>query len=59
MKAWLAKKGGRLLTMVSERRRLASYTDPDAHRRMAPDRDALLPPNHTRTTLPGMGPFGN
>lgn len=56
MKAWLSKKGSRLLQMVSERRRLARYTDSEAHRRQAPDRDALLPYNHTRT-MPPSGPF--
>ena len=59
MKAWLSKKGGRLLDMVSERRRLANYTDPEAHRRVAPDREALLPSNYTRPPIPPMGPFGN
>ena len=49
MRNWLTKKGNRLLLMVSERRRLASYTDSEAHRRTAPDRDAGLPSNHTRT----------
>ncbi|WP_143120516.1 hypothetical protein [Actinacidiphila alni] len=59
MKAWLARKGGRLLDMMSERRRIAKYTDPEAHRRMAPDRDALLPYNHSRTSIPPMGGIGS
>ncbi|MEU6850606.1 hypothetical protein ABZ901_11850 [Actinacidiphila alni] len=59
MKAWLVRKGGRLLDMVSLRRRMAKYADPEAHRRGAPDRDALLPYNHTRTGVPPMGGIGN
>lgn len=59
MREWLAKKGGRLLVMVSERRRLATFTDSEAHRRVAPDRDRCLPINHTRMdrTSGGFGPF--
>ncbi|MYS22451.1 hypothetical protein GA0115240_14214 [Streptomyces sp. DvalAA-14] len=59
MKDWLSRKGSRLLDMMSQRRRLAKYADPEAHRRGAPDRDSLLPSNHTRTVTPPMGPFGN
>lgn len=59
MKAWLSRKGSRLLDMMSQRRGLAKYTDPEAHRRVAPDRDSLLPSNHTPTPIPPMGPFGN
>lgn len=58
MKDWLSRKGSRLLDMMSQRRRLAKYADPEAHRRVAPDRDSLLPYNHTRTAPPA-GPFGN
>jgi hypothetical protein len=58
MKEWLARTGSRLLDSMSERRRMAKYTDPEAHRRGAPDRDALLPRNHTRTGVPPLGPFG-
>lgn len=59
MKDWLYRKGSRLLDMMSQRRRMAKYADPEAHRRGAPNRDALLPQNHTRTSVPPMGPFGN
>ncbi|MCL2728832.1 MAG: hypothetical protein FWE15_02270 [Actinomycetia bacterium] len=55
MREWLAKKGARLLVMVSERRRLATYTDSEAHRRVAPERDGRLPVNHTRSG--GLPPF--
>jgi hypothetical protein len=54
MKDWLARKGSRVLDVLSQRRRTAKYDDPDAHRRGAPDRDALLPYNHTRTPIPPM-----
>jgi hypothetical protein len=54
MKDWLARKGSRVLDMMSQRRRMAKYDDPDAHRRGAPDRDALLPYNHTQTPIPPM-----
>jgi hypothetical protein len=54
MKDWLSRKGGRLLDMVSQRRRLARYADPEAHRRIAPDRDTRLPSNHTTTSVPPM-----
>jgi ribosomal protein S15P/S13E len=56
MKDWLSRKGSRLLDMMSQRRRLAKYADPGAHRRSAPDQDSRLPYNHTRTPPP-MGPF--
>ncbi|MEE4545035.1 hypothetical protein V2S66_24090 [Streptomyces sp. V4-01] len=58
MKDWLSRKGSRLLDLVSQRRRMAKYTDPEAHRRVAQDRDALLPYHHTRTPMPPTGPFG-
>jgi hypothetical protein len=47
--------------MMSQRRRLAKYADPGAHRRGAPERDAGLPINHTRTPMGPMGggPFHN
>lgn len=59
MKDRLSRKGSRLLDMMSERRRPAKYADPEAHRRGAPDRDSLLPYNHTPTPMPPLGPFGN
>ncbi|WP_225850260.1 hypothetical protein [Streptomyces sp. HPF1205] len=52
MRVWLSRKGSRLLDMMSRRRRMAKYADPGAHRRGAPDRDSLLPSNHTRMPLP-------
>ena len=58
MKNWLSKKGSRLLVMLSERRKLASYTDPEAHRRVAPGQDSRLPSNHTRTSGGNMGVGG-
>jgi hypothetical protein len=58
MREWLARKGGRLLDRFSERRRLAKFTDPEAHRRVAPDRDSLLPRNHTPTGIGGGGFLG-
>jgi gamma-glutamyl phosphate reductase len=61
MRDWLSRKGSRLLDMMSQRRRLAKYADPGAHRRGAPERDAGLPINHTRTPMGPMGggPFHN
>lgn len=54
MKDWLARKGSRLLDMLSTRRRLANYTDAEAHRRIAPDRDSRLPSNHRPTSMPSI-----
>lgn len=55
MKSRLSKKGSRLLIMVSQRRKLASYADSDAHRRIGPDQDSRLPSNHTRTGVGNIG----
>jgi hypothetical protein len=57
MKDRLSRKGSTLLDMMSQRRRLAKDADPEAHRRSGPDRDSLLPHNHTPTPIPPMGPF--
>ncbi|MFJ2956598.1 hypothetical protein [Streptomyces sp. NPDC087270] len=58
MKDRPSRKGGRLLDVFSQRRRMAKYTDPGAHMRAAPGRDASLPVHHTRTSVPPTGPYG-